>query len=144
VEEQRQKIKEKLKTATGPAEKAHLQAVQKAMKILANSTTYGIFVELNPEEATDEQAVYSNTSFSTFDNKLERLGEYFHPIVAVMLVSGARLLLALAEEYVTSKGYKYAYMDTDSISVQPDIADELSKYFQKLNYRGLKPAGSCW
>ncbi|MFH1649662.1 MAG: hypothetical protein ABIA93_03875, partial [Candidatus Woesearchaeota archaeon] len=130
--EKRQKTKKAIPLAP-LTEKRHLMAVQKALKILANSTTYGIFVELNPDDKVEDQDIYSNTQFFTSENKNEALGEYFNPLIAVMLVAGARLLLALAEEYATSRGKYYTYMDTDSISVPPNIASDLSEYFQRLN-----------
>ena len=50
-----------------------------------------------------------------------------------MLTSGSRLLLAMAEKFLISKGYNHAYMDTDSIYTDPKIADELSRYFDSLS-----------
>ena len=128
--ERRQQVKSEIKQI--PSDKQHLEGLQKSLKILANATSYGIFVEMNPDNFSEEQEVYSNIQFETPDNKIEKLGDFFNPIIAVMLTSGARLLLAIAEKYATEKGY-YTYMDTDSIFVDPKIAEELSRHFDALN-----------
>ena len=119
--EERQKIKK-----TNPSK-------AQALKIIANATTYGIFIELNPDDKKQELNVYSNESFISENSKLEKAGEFFNPIISVFITAGARLLLVMAEKFVESKGYSHAYMDTDSIFVSPEIANETSEFFQPLN-----------
>jgi len=104
-----------------------------ALKIIANATTYGIFIQLDPEEEKQELEVYSNEDFISEDSKWEKQGEFFNPIISVCITSGARLLLAMAEKFLESRGYSHAYMDTDSVFVPPEIANELSNFFQQLN-----------
>lgn len=104
-----------------------------ALKIIANATTYGIFIQLDPEEQKQELEVYSNENFISEEAKWEKQGEFFNPIISVCITSGARLLLTMAEKFLESKSYFHAYMDTDSIFVNPEIADELSEFFQPLN-----------
>jgi len=49
--EQRSSIKARLKSCS-PSEREALESQQQALKILANATSYGIFVEINVEELT--------------------------------------------------------------------------------------------
>lgn len=104
-----------------------------ALKIMANATTYGIFIQLDPDDEKQELEVYSNKNFFSEEAKWEKQGEFFNPIISVFTTSGARLLLSMAEKFVESKNYNHAYMDTDSIFVKPKIAGELSEFFQPLN-----------
>jgi len=104
-----------------------------ALKIIANATTYGIFIQLDPEDKKQELEVYSNEDFISEESKLEKQGEFFNPIISVCITSGARLLLAMAEKFLEQRGYTHAYMDTDSIFTSPEIAHELSDFFQPLN-----------
>ncbi len=50
-----------------------------------------------------------------------------------MITSGSRLFLAMAEAKVKELGSVHAYMDTDSIFVTPEHAQEVVDYFNKLN-----------
>ncbi|MEK6909344.1 MAG: hypothetical protein AABX23_04810 [Nanoarchaeota archaeon] len=103
-----------------------------SLKIIANSTTYGIFIQLDPEDEEKELDVYGIEKFSS-KSIFEKEGEYYNPIIAVSITAGARLLLTMAELFLQSRGYKHYYMDTDSIFVPPEVADELSDFFQTLN-----------
>lgn len=117
--------RQKIKTTNKPK--------AQALKIMANATTYGIFIQLDPEDKKQELEVYSNEEFISEDSKWEKDGEFFNPIISVCITSGARLLLAMAEKFLESKGYSHAYMDTDSIFVPLEIVEYLSKFFQSLN-----------
>jgi len=119
--EERQKVKE-----------SNPQKAQ-ALKIIVNATSYGIFIQLDPEEKKEEVDVYSNENFSSSECVYEKPGEFFNPLVGVLITSGARLLLAMAELFTKNKGFNHAYMDTDSCFIPPEIAEELSSFFQKLN-----------
>ncbi|WP_321431131.1 DNA polymerase [uncultured Methanolobus sp.] len=119
--EERQKIKGQ--------EKNRAQAI----KILVNAMSYGIFIELNPEDKKSTIEVHGLDSFETSENKYEKEGKYFHPLLASMITSGSRLFLAMAEAKVKELGSVHAYMDTDSIFVTPEHAQEVVDYFNKLN-----------
>ena len=70
--------------------KAHIRSLkseQLALKILANATSYGIFIELNVEEMDDEEdkpfeVFTGRSSFTAKPKKREQPGEYFHPLLA--------------------------------------------------------------
>ena len=132
--EERQKIKEQLKkTDKNDPEFQHLSSRAQAMKILVNALGYGIFIELNPEDKKSELQVYGLESFVTGENRFEKPGKYFHPLLGAMITSGARLFLTMAEAKSKELGVIYAYMDTDSVFVPPERAKELAEFFQPLN-----------
>jgi len=132
--EERQKIKEKSKkTDRNNPEYQHLSSRAQAIKILVNALSYGIFIELNPEDKKSEFQVYGLENFVTKENRFEKSGKYFHPLLAVMITSGARLFLTTAEARLKELGAVHAYMDTDSVFVPPEKAQELVEFFQPLN-----------
>ena len=132
--EERQKIKERSKkTDKNDPEFQHLSSRAQAIKILVNALSYGIFIELNPEDKKSEFQVYGLENFVTKENRFEKSGKYFHPLLAVMITSGARLFLTMAEARLKELGAIHAYMDTDSVFVPPEKAQELAEFFQLLN-----------
>ncbi len=66
-------------------------------------------------------------------HRYERPGEFFHPLLGVMITSASRLFLAMAEAKVRELGGRHTYMDTDSIFVPPELAPAIIEYFQPLN-----------
>ena len=132
--EERQKIKQELKkTDKNDPEYQHLSSRAQAIKILVNALSYGIFIELNPEDRKSEFQVYGLDNFVTKENRFEKSGKYFHPLLAVMITSGARLFLTMAEAKLKELGAIHAYMDTDSVFVPPEKTQELVEFFQPLN-----------
>lgn len=130
--ERRQEIKQDMKrVAKDSHEYDVLDAQQRALKILNNSTTYGIYIEMHPKEK-EKLDVFSTEEFET-EGTFESTSTFFNPIIGANITAGARLLLAIAESFVKDKGEVHAYMDTDSIFVPPHIANELSHLFDSLN-----------
>jgi hypothetical protein len=113
-------IKAKLENATAP-DKPALKSDEQAIKILANATSYGIFVELNVGEyvKTERMVSYGGRQRpSRFkSNTSERPGAYFHPLLATLITGAARLMLALAEHQVVEQGLDWVFCDTDSIAI---------------------------
>src|SRR5215471_16456524 len=126
------------------------------LKILANSGSYGLFVELNPNESDNVKLrVYSGEdSFETTSNVAEEPGKWFAPHIGSLITSGGRLLLAMLERCITDAGGTYLFCDTDSAAIvstqrrqqiaMPDGAppitalshkevDEIVQRFAKLN-----------
>jgi hypothetical protein len=89
------------------------------LKILANSGSYGLFVELNPNETDEtELKVYSGEeSFETTSNVIEEPGKWFAPHIASLITSGGRLLLAMLERCIADAGGTYLFCDTDSAAI---------------------------
>jgi len=136
--EYRNSIKDKLKTVdakTDPTGYAYLNKLQDTVKIITNSTSYGIFVEINPEETKTDVTVYGNNStvFTTTQNKSERWGIQFNPAIATFITSASRLVLAIAESILVKHGSMYAFCDTDSMAIPPEYVDEIQRYFQNLS-----------
>jgi hypothetical protein len=94
-------------------------ALQHWLKILANSGSYGLFVELNPNPADDPQLrVFSGEeSFETESNVVEKPGKWFAPHLASLITAGGRLLLAILEKCIADEGGTYLFCDTDSAAI---------------------------
>jgi hypothetical protein len=116
----RNAIKAKLETA-GAADKPVLKSNEQAIKILANATSYGIFVEFNVGEyvKTERMVGYGGRPHpSRFKSQTsERPGAYFHPLLATLITGAARLMLALAEHRVVEQGLDWVFCDTDSLAI---------------------------
>jgi len=107
--------------AAGEAQKPALESDQQGVKILANATSYGIFVELNVEDyrAAKPMIAYGARSQALRfkSKKFEKPGRYFHPLLGTLITGAARLMLALAERQVIEQGLDWAFCDTDSIAI---------------------------
>jgi len=103
------------------------------LKILMNSITYGIFIEMNEQGKEKELDVYSDEEFAVQNQEYEQTGFYFNPIISVNLVAGARLLLAMAETLLIKHHTTLAYCDTDSAAVPPALASRIVEFFKTLN-----------
>ncbi|WP_210484649.1 hypothetical protein [Microvirga antarctica] len=116
----RNALKAQLKSASD-TERPALKADEQAIKVLANATSYGIFVELNGEEynAAKPMLAYGAgpkpLKFSS--KKFEKPGRYFHPLLGTLITGAARLMLALAEHQVAEQKLDWAFCDTDSIAI---------------------------
>ncbi len=132
--EQRQKIKQSLKSKSKEdPDYKQLKSREQAIKILVNATSYGIFIELIPEDKSSDIQVYGLDSFNTSENRFEKPGNYYHPLLAVMITAASRLFLVMAEAKLKEQSGIHAYMDTDSIFCPPEYAQAIIDYFQPLN-----------
>lgn len=90
------------------------------LKVLANSGSYGLFVEVNTERKKKEKRI---TYFSgeqkgrVSSNYLENPGAWYFPPLASLITSGGRLLLAMLEKSVQKKKGSYLFCDTDSLCI---------------------------
>jgi len=99
--------------------KERLDAEQKTLKVIANATSYGIFVELNVYELArrGERAGFGHAGkFKTDPVRIEEPGKFFHPLLGTLITGGARLMLALAETLAAREGIGWAFCDTDSMA----------------------------
>ena len=88
---------------------------------------------MNPKNEINDAEIYGIESFKCKVNKKELSGRAFNPILATMLTSGSRLILAMVEAYVKgNKGY-FAYCDTDVLFVNPELASKIQAFFKPLN-----------
>lgn len=120
VIELRQTIKRQRNTATGE-EWERLDIAQNALKIAANATSYGIYVEVNVATRIKRfpTTVLSSTCqpFSFRTDKAEEAGPFFHPLLATVITGAARLMLAIAERLVCNSELEWSFCDTDSIAI---------------------------
>lgn len=131
----RNTTKKAQKEAAEP-EKSVLNDKQKALKILANATSYGIFVELNVEEDKQAQDMLchsaSGAPIPIRQNKYEAQGSFFHPLLGTLITGAARLMLALTEHMAIANGLDWALCDTDSMALaRPDDMPE-GEFIEKV------------
>jgi hypothetical protein len=115
-------IEERKRLAANPAlSDEERKRLDKALKVLANATSYGIFAEMRREEALNEVPVtcygIDPDPFTCKVRNPERPGEYCFPPMASLITAAARLMLALLERCVTDLGGTYAMEDTDSMAI---------------------------
>ena len=139
-------VKARLKNATALNRDA-LDSEQQALKILANSTSYGIFVEINVADldASEKLTCYGpdREGFPVSSDKVEEPGRFFHPLLATLITGAARLMLGIAERLCVDKGLDWAFCDTDSMAIaKPDgmglaefleRAQSICEWFSSLN-----------
>lgn len=122
----RQKVK--ATRAENPDDVARLKSEQLALKILANATSYGIFIEMIVHDLEKAETLKGygadGVEFPVTTNKYETPGNYFHPLLATLITGAARLMLALAERGAVDEGLDWVFCDTDSIAMaRPDGMD---------------------
>ena len=128
----RRVIEERIKVKK--SNRADKDQIQLILKIIANATSYGIYIEEHTKSLNKSQDVFVNSveQFTTQLKKIEDTGKYFNPIMASLITGSARLILAIAESIAIEDGY-IAYMDTDSIFVSPNKVKEIQNFFKPLN-----------
>ena len=99
--------------------------IQQAIKIVANATSYGIFVEVQRDDAPKPEPlmVYGaeGDGYETSSIALEQPGKFFHPLLATLITGAARLMLACAERGALDQGLGWVLCDTDSLAIsKPD------------------------
>ena len=90
------------------------------LKVLANSGSYGLFVEVNTETNSKERYVRyfsGDKSGRKLTNYVERPGAWYFPPLASLITSGGRLLLAMLEKCVRNLRGSYLFCDTDSMCI---------------------------
>jgi hypothetical protein len=101
-----------------PIEKERLD---KALKVLANAASYGIYGEMHREESEKKVEILCQgidpEPYSCAVVHPEKPGEYCFPPFASLITGAARLMLALLEHCVTEAGGTYAMEDTDSMAI---------------------------
>ncbi len=113
------------------------KTMKHALKVIANSTAYGAFVELNEQREPHYKyrkvkgqkkkvREYNNVKVDVYSGEhqhrqplydLEIPGKLYFPLLGSLITSGGRLLLAMAEQCVIEAGGTWLFCDTDSIAV---------------------------
>jgi len=140
VIDQRSEVKRRLKNAA-ISHRVALEGAQLTLKILANATSYGNFVELNVEDLGRRENRncfgYLGMPTAVSVNKSEEPGKYFHPLIATLITGAARLMLAMTERLIADQGLDYAFCDTDSMAIaKPDGMDDATFFAKVSNIRG--------
>jgi hypothetical protein len=95
--------------------------LDKALKVFANATSYGIYAEMNREETETRVKVQCQgidpIPFECSVIHPEKPGEFCFPPLASLITGAARLMLALLEYSVSQLGGTYAMEDTDSMAI---------------------------
>jgi hypothetical protein len=102
--------------------------LQYFLKILANSTSYGTYLELNPVkiDAKQRPRITVHSGDHVFDqvapDAIEQPGRFYFPLLGALITAGGRLLLAMIERCVRDVGGTYMCCDTDALII---VASEL-------------------
>lgn len=145
--ELRNSVKAKAKTAgTIPADREKLENEQLALKIIANSTSYGGYIEFNVEQLKKAEKRscfnFSGNPYAVETDKAENPGRFFHPLLGTLITGGARLMLAIVEKLAKDHGLDWAFCDTDSMTIVKTEGVEatfnsrvelIRKFFEPLN-----------
>jgi hypothetical protein len=95
--------------------------LDRALKVLANAASYGIYAEMNRMESEREINVDCHgidaEPFNCRAAHPDVPGEYCFPPLASLITGAARLMLSLLERSVTELGGTYAMEDTDSMAI---------------------------
>jgi hypothetical protein len=130
------------------ADRARLNSEQLALKILANATSYGIFIEMvvNDLDKAETLKGYGGDGreFPVTTIKYEEPGSYFHPLLATLITGAARLMLALAERRTLDEGLDWVFCDTDSIAIAKPSGMERTPFMAAAlrvrdSFAGLNP-----
>ena len=97
--------------------------LQYFLKILANSTSYGTYLELNPVkiDAKRRPRITVHSGEHVFDqvapDTIEQPGRFYFPLLGALITAGGRLLLAMIERCVRDAGGTYMCCDTDALII---------------------------
>jgi hypothetical protein len=95
--------------------------LDKALKVLANAASYGIYAEMHRQEADRKQNVTCHgidlEPFRCSVAHPDVPGEYCFPPLASLITGAARLMLSLLEYSVSKLDGTYAMEDTDSMAI---------------------------
>jgi len=97
--------------------------LQHFLKILANSTSYGTYLELNPVKVDTSSRpkimVYSGERIfeQPAPDTIEQPGSFYFPLLGALITAGGRLLLAMIERCVRDAGGTYLCCDTDALII---------------------------
>jgi len=90
------------------------------LKVLGNSGSYGLFVEMNQEKSRKPASIKVFSGEVAFERPysvVEKTGRWYFPPLASLITAGGRLLLAMLERCVTDAGGSYLFCDTDSLCI---------------------------
>jgi DNA modification methylase len=136
VIERRYQVKQQLRTAVGPPRKS-LMRLDTGLKLLANSTSYGINMEFNRKDLreTESVMVYGTEVYGSETDAMDEPGPFCNPLIAPFITSAAWLILGMMERFLSDRGSTFAFCDTDSMAVvgsDRTVALEMVERFKAL------------
>lgn len=141
VIEKRSEVKRQMKKNT--PEKIKLDGLQMFLKILANSTSYGIFIELVSKTLDKEQLidVYGvDDGFQMATKTIEENGHFCNPLLATMITGASRLILGMIECLTHKNSLEYVFCDTDSMGIAVQNHNDMEKALNIVNrFESLNP-----
>jgi hypothetical protein len=97
------------------------ERLDKALKVFANASSYGIYAEMNRQETEKKEKLkcqgIDSLPYVCSVLHPEKPGEFCFPPLASLITGAARLMLALLEYSVRELGGTYAMEDTDSMAI---------------------------
>jgi AraC-like DNA-binding protein len=130
----RTSIKSQIPSARG-SNREKLDRTQQFLKLLANSTSYGVFVEINvdkQDQLADVRIQGGTSSYVTKSRNIEKPGPFFHPLLATLITGAARLMLALCQRRVVDQGLDWAFCDTDSMAIAKSDAMRSEEFADRV------------
>jgi hypothetical protein len=92
-----------------------------AIKTINNATSYGVFIEINRDDAAKSEALNvfgpDGTGRTVRDTAVEEPGRFFNPLLGALITGATRLMLALAERRTLDEGLGWVFCDTDSLAI---------------------------
>ncbi len=121
-----------------------------ALKLVANASGYGIFVQMDVNERSEPVAIHcypaTGRQFLVDMKNIEQPGEFFHPLIGTLIASAARLMLAITERLVIDFGLEWTFCDTDSMAIAKPAGMTDPEFFKKAQavrdwFKPLNPYG---
>jgi hypothetical protein len=116
--------------------KANGSSAEKALKIIANSTSYGIFIEINRDDAPKSEPLSvfgpDGEHIKVATKAIEDPGRYFNPLLGVLITGAARLMLGIAEKLTLDLGLDWAFCDTDSLAIVRPNGLSRTKFHERV------------
>jgi hypothetical protein len=131
----RNELLEQLKVAEG-SRADELKRDEHALKILANSTSYGIFVEFIVSQLSKPElrtCFGIDEVFQTSVTKNEKPGKYFNPLLASLITGGARLMISITQALIEKSGLDWAMCDTGSMAIANIDNIPNKEFFSKVS-----------
>lgn len=129
--------REARRTNLSDAERAESDDLRQTLKIIVNSMSYGIFVQVNTHDesrkVTRRIHVHGEEPFDASVSKTEEPGPYFYPLLGTLITGAARLMLALAQHSAGVGGLDWAFCDTDSIALARPEGMDASDFLQRVD-----------
>jgi hypothetical protein len=115
-------VEERLRLSSrGDQSDTETKRLEKALKILASATCFGIYAQMDRQGEDDKVEVTSHgidpDPYTCTVVHPEFPGEFCFPPLAALITGGARLMLALLDHCVSELHSSYVMEDTDSFAV---------------------------